>query len=488
MSLAPKLDLRQSQSLVMTPQLQQAIKLLQLPNLELDGFVAQQIEENPFLERGEAEAEGGPVEAPAAEPEPAATSPLDGKEAKVQIDGDDDGWPEAKEPPAADAAFGPVRSGGTDFDDSAPNLEEVLTRAVSLHDHLLEQLHLLRADPRERLIGLHLIDLIDEAGYLRGELALVAERLGCGVLEVEAVLARIQGFDPTGVGARSVAECLALQLRERDRLDPAMQALLDHLGLLARGDLPALLQATGVDAEDLAEMIAELRALDPKPGLAFGREPPQAVIPDILVSALPGGGFRVELNAATLPRVLVDHAYHARVSQGARDPKARAFLAERLQSANWLVKALDQRARTVLRVAEAVVEHQGGFLLRGVQHLRPLGLKDIAAVTGLHESTVSRAAAEKWVQTPRGNLPLKYFFTNAVGDGEGAHAAEAIRQQIKTMVEREDPALVLSDDQIVERLRAAGVAIARRTIAKYRESLGIPSSVQRRRQKAFGLA
>jgi RNA polymerase sigma-54 factor len=310
------------------------------------------------------------------------------------------------------------------------------------------------------------------------------------VAEVETVLARLQQFDPPGVLARSVEECLALQLRDAGRLDPAMQALLGHLDLLIHGDLDRLQKACGVLAEDLPDMIAELRALNPKPGLAFAHEVVQTVVPDVYVTPTPGGGWRVELNAATLPRVLVNTAYYTELCGRTVGKRDKEYLAERFQAAGWLVKALDQRARTVLKVAEAVVERQLGFLNQGVRQLRPMVLRDIAAATGMHESTVSRATADKYVATPRGNFPFRYFFSNALPgtSGEASHAAEAIRQQVKTMIEREDPERVLSDDQIVAALRATGVSIARRTVAKYRESLAIPSSVERRRSKAIRLA
>jgi RNA polymerase sigma-54 factor len=337
---------------------------------------------------------------------------------------------------------------------------------------------------------MHLIDLVDESGYLRGDLDEVALRLGCPIAEVETVLARLQQFDPPGVLACSVKECLALQLRDAGRLDPAMQALLDHLDLLVQADLDRLQRVCGVLPDDLPEMIAELKALNPKPGLRFAHEVVQTVVPDLFVLPVVGGGWRVELNAATLPRVLVNAAYYAELSGRTVDKRAKEYLAERFQSASWLVKALDQRARTVLRVAEAVVARQLGFLNHGVQHLRPMVLRDIAEASDLHESTISRATADKYVATPRGNFPFKYFFSNALPgtSGEASHAAEAIRQKVKIMIEREDPERVLSDDQIVAALRAMGVSIARRTVAKYRESLAIPSSIERRRSKAIGLA
>jgi RNA polymerase sigma-54 factor len=500
MSLSLRLDLRQSQSLVMTPQLQQAIKLLQLPNLELAAYVAQELEQNPFLEPLEAvddQGAGGEdePESDTRDAELTGSLVMDAGAAPGDSPGAaDDGWsdPHRDELPGGLAVDGVTqigRGGRLDFAQDRADLEARFSQPKNLRDHLVEQLQLDLPSGPERLIGLHLIDLVDEAGYLREPLSDVAARLGCGLAAVEAVLGRLQQLDPPGVFARSLKECLALQLREANRLDPAMVALLDHLELLVEADLATLARICGVAEDEVPQMIAEVKALSPKPGLAYASEPVAAVVPDIFVQPT-SAGWRVELNGATLPRVLVNHSYYVELSRQATDKSARTYLSERLQCANWLAKALDQRARTLLKVAGAVVEHQRPFLQHGVHHLRPLLLRDIAEVTDLHESTVSRATAEKYLATPRGNFPFRYFFSNAlpgVAGGVG-HAAEAIRQRIKVMIEREDASNVLSDDQIVEVLRRAGVAIARRTVAKYRESLAIPSSVQRRRAKALGLA
>ncbi|WGF89808.1 RNA polymerase factor sigma-54 [Marinivivus vitaminiproducens] len=494
MNFGLRLDLRQSQGLVMTPQLQQAIKLLQLSNLELATYVANELEQNPFLE---AQDDGT---APPAAATDGAPEVLSGKvelsaDARNQASDGDDGWHE--QPGAApavglnvDSMSSPGTRSRNDFDDDMPDIEARMSRPKTFREHLAEQLHVDIAPGRDRAIGLHLIEMVDDAGYLAGSLDDIAALLGASVAEVEAVLLRLQHFDPPGIFARSLAECLALQLRERNRLDPCMRKLLDNLVLLGQADFSGLMRVCGVDQEDLAGMIGEIKALNPKPGLALGYEPSQPVLPDIFVSRSADGTWRVELNSNTLPKVLVNTSYYVTVSRKPEDRRAKEYLSERFQAANWLVKALDQRARTVLRVAEAVVARQVAFLEHGVHHLRPLVLRDIAEVTGLHESTISRATADKYIATPRGNYAFKYFFSNALvgADGAPAHAAEAIRQQIKQMIERETADAILSDDQIVEILRADGVAIARRTVAKYRESLRIASSVQRRRVKALKLA
>jgi RNA polymerase sigma-54 factor len=335
------------------------------------------------------------------------------------------------------------------------------------------------------MIGQYLIDMVDEAGYLAGDLEAVADKLGAPLAEVEAVLAILQAFDPIGVCARNLTECLTLQLKERNRFDPAMAALVSRLDLLAKRDLAALRRICGVGDEDLADMIAEIRDLNPKPGLAFGSTTVQPIVPDVYVSQGPDGGFIVELNSDTLPKILINQRYHAELSRSARGDSAKTYLAEHLQSATWLMRALDQRAKTILKVAMEIVKQQDGFFAHGVQHLRPLNLKIIADAISMHESTVSRVTANKYVATNRGIFELKYFFTSSIAasDGGDAHSAEAVRDRIRQLIEAESTSAVLSDDTIVERLREAGIDIARRTVAKYREAMRIPSSVQRRRDK-----
>ena len=493
MALTPRLDLRQSQSLVMTPQLQQAIKLLQLSNIELSAFVEAELEQNPLLERDEGpaqtaeearETQSSDTELPDA---PVVDIvPGQAEEAPLDLDYDNTFTNNG----TMDESSGDIpgdygnRGGRLDFSDDS-DFQDNLTREESLRDHLIGQLNLDFTEAVDRLIGIHLIEMLDEAGYLAGDLQLLADSLGCELALVEQVLARLQRFDPAGLFARSLSECLALQLRERNRLDPAMQALLDNLELLARRDLQQLMRLCGVDAEDLTEMIGEIRALDPKPALAFDHQVAPPVTPDVLMRAVSGGGWMVELNSDTLPRVLVNTRYYAKISGASRSKDDKTYLTERFQSANWLVKSLHQRATTILKVATEIVRQQDAFFHRGIQHLKPLVLKDIALEISMHESTVSRVTANKFIATPRGIFELKYFFTQALGNSDGgeSHSAEAVRHRIKTLIDQEPASDVLSDDKIVEILKAEGVDIARRTVAKYREGMHIPSSVQRRRDK-----
>ena len=506
MALTQRLQLRQTQALVMTPQLMQAIKLLQLSNLDLAAYVDRELERNPLLERAsedeapaaEAERDGGGATEAEEERRPSDWVDQDLETSRSAMENRlgtdlDNVFPEdggaaassrsSPEAPAAYSEWAGVGSGGRE--DGDYNLEAFVSAELTLADHLAEQLALATSDPVRRMIGQYLIDLVDEAGYLTGELPAVAEKLGAPLAEVEAVLAVLQGFEPAGVCARNLTECLAIQLKERNRHDPAMQALLGRLDLLARRDLGTLRKLCGVSDDDLADMIAEIRQLNPKPGLAFGSTMVQPIVPDVFVRPGPDGGFIVELNSDTLPKVLVNQTYYAELSKHASSDSAKTYLADSLQSANWLLRALDQRAKTILKVATEIVKQQDAFFAHGVQHLRPLNLKTIADAISMHESTVSRVTANKYMATSRGIFELKYFFTSAIAaaDGGEAHSAEAVRHRIKQLIDAESPAEVLSDDTIVDRLREAGIDIARRTVAKYREALRIPSSVQRRRDK-----
>jgi RNA polymerase sigma-54 factor len=496
MALTQRLQIRQSQALVMTPQLMQAIKLLQLSNLDLAAYVEAEVERNPLLERG---AEGEPDAANASGEAIDAAAPVSASSAAEFADASGE---ETREGPVDDGSLSdsaPARPRLTDLpagysewsaaanprSDGDYNLESFISAEPSLANWLREQVTLAVTDPIQRMIGHYLVDLVDESGYIVGDLPAAAEKLGTGLAEIEAVLAILQTFEPAGVCARDLAECLAIQLKERNRYDPAMAALIGRLDLVARRDHAGLKKICGVGGEDLAEMIAELRRLNPKPGLAFGSAVVQPIVPDVFVRAAPDGAWLVELNSDTLPKVLVNQTYYATVSANARRDAEKSYLADCLQNATWLVRALDQRARTILKVANEIVRQQDAFFARGVEHLRPLNLKTVAEAIGMHESTVSRVTANKYIATSRGIFELKYFFTSAIAGAHGgeAHSAEAVRHRIRQLIDAEGASNVLSDDTIVDKLREAGIDIARRTVAKYRESMRIPSSVQRRREK-----
>ena len=522
MALSQRLEFRQSQALVMTPQLMQAIKLLQLSSLDLAAYVENELEKNPLLERA---SEDG---APASKADGELSEPR-GEEGGQEFDGGRDIAEAAGEPSSSDWSgeefetsrtsmeqglgtelenvFPDADSGGEKAASAEPqpgaysewsgagtrggedggyNLESFVSAEITLADHLAEQMSMAISDPVRRMIGQYLIDMVDEAGYLAGDLETVAEKLGAPMAEVEAVLAVLQAFDPIGVCARNLTECLAIQLKERDRFDPAMKALVDNLALLAKRDLAALRRVCGVNDEDLADMIGEIRNLNPKPGLAFGSTTVQPIVPDVFVKAAPDGTWQVELNSDTLPKVLINQRYYASVSKTTKNDKDKTYLADCLQTATWLVRALDQRAKTILKVSSEIVRQQDAFFAHGVQHLRPLNLKTVADAISMHESTVSRVTANKFIASARGLFELKYFFTASISNAEGgeAHSAEAVRHRIRQMIDAEAPDAILSDDTIVALLRKDGIDIARRTVAKYRESMRIASSVERRREKA----
>jgi len=466
----------------MTPQLQQAIKLLQLSNIELAAYIEGELEQNPLLERDDAPSDEAPAPAePAEAAAPGETTHEEAVDAWHEVAGaDGEGNLDLAGDPSAWKANG-ARPDGEDL----PGLDQTLARPTTLREHLLAQLAEEIKDPADRVIGAHMVDQIDESGYLTVELTTVAELMGCEVARVEQVLAQLQRFDPAGVFARNLAECLTIQLKERNRFDPAMEKLLENLALVANRDIAQLLRICQVDTADLAEMVAEIRALDPKPGLLFDSAIAQPVVPEVFVRPL-GAGWAVELNSETLPRVLINTRYYAEVSAASRNKAAKDYLAERYQSANWLVKALHQRATTILKVSREIVRQQDGFLRYGVTRLKPLVLRDIAQAIGMHESTVSRVTTNKYMLTPRGIFELKYFFTSSIATSTGGEAlsAEAVRFRIKALIEGEAND-VLSDDRIVDILMKEGVDIARRTVAKYREAMHIPSSVHRRREKAL---
>ena len=501
MALGPRLDLRQSQSLVMTPQLQQAIRLLALSNLEVESFIAEELEKNPLLETASGEGEAAAEPAPPREQhdEAATVDELvmngDGiADAPLDMDLNSEDFHQDS---PADSAMGldgglglsGAGAGAAGGSEDGPDFDSFESESLSLHDHLRHQAGELLSGA-DLIIAEQVIDQIEETGWLLASLLDIAQRLGVALHEVERVLAVIQTLDPAGVGARSLAECLALQAKDANRYDPAMARLIANLDYLAKGNLPALKRICGVDDEDLGDMIRELRGYDPKPGCRFMHsDRVDAIVPDVFV-ARRGAGWAVELNGATLPKLLVNRSYYLELSTGPQDRRSKAWLSECLQSANWLLKAMDQRARTIVKVVSEVVTQQEGFFRHGVSQLKPLTLRAVAEAIGMHESTVSRVTSNKYLSCERGLYELKYFFTSGIQSSDGGEAAssEAVKSRIKALIAAEDPVKILSDDQLVDILKGEGFDIARRTVAKYREAIGLGSSVQRRRQKAIGRA
>ena len=483
MSLKPVFGLQQSQSLVMTPQLLQSIKLLQFNNIELDNYISSEIERNPLLKRDEPHsADEGPPELRARNDAEAISERLG--TSLENLFPDDPGSREAISPDLSAQWRSASGKGPSAPSDGDWNTESFLTAPQTLRDRLQEQIPLIFKQPSERLLASQLAESLEDSGYLL-DFDDIPARTGASATELEQVLLSLQqNIEPPGLFARNLAECLALQLRAKERLDPAMQALLKNLDLLARRDFASLRKICGVDEADLIEMLSEIRMLDPKPGAAFAMEGAEPIVPEVVVSAAPDGSWRVELNDEALPRVLIDQAYCAKVSSHS-SKQDQSFISECLQNANWLVRALDQRSKSILKVATEIVRQQDAFLVHGVNHLRPLKLKTIADIIGMHESTVSRITANKFMLTPRGTFEMRYFFTAAIAaaDGGDAHSAEAVRNRIRHLIDHESAANVLSDDALVDALKDDGIDVARRTVAKYREAMSIPSSVQRRREK-----
>ena len=495
MSLAPRLDLRQSQSLVMTPQLQQAIKLLARSSMEIEAFIAEEVERNPVLETGGSEVA---VETPPEEFAPMPSTQSGERDSGEVLNGSDAAASEALDVDfgaetfhhdsasdsigGADGMLGLSGNGmSTGFDGEGPDFDSFASRDVTLREHLMTQAGA-SLSGSQLFLALQIIEQIEPTGYLGDDLLAMAHRLGVPMAEMEAALAEVQRFDPTGVGARNLSECLALQAKEADRYDPCMVKLIDNLDLVAKGAFDQLKRMCRVDDEDLRDMIVELRGYDPKPGCRFESEDSVAVTPDIFVT-MKGAGWAIELNSANLPRLLINRSYVAELGQ---DKATKAWLNDCMADANWLIKAMDQRQRTIVKVATEIVKQQDGFFRGGVAHLRPLTLRQIADAIEMHESTVSRVTSNKYMHCDRGLFDLKYFFSSGVqsADGEGV-SAQAVKSHIQTLIDGEG-VKILSDDTLVDLLTAKGFDIARRTVAKYREAMGIGSSVQRRRQKKMG--
>ncbi len=496
MAITPRLDLRQSQNLAMTPRLQQAIRLLQMSALELETAVTEELEQNPFLER-EGKTDGGD-DVPAAPDDDSGYGEMQalmdstGQE-EAPPDTNDvptedsfyeqaDAWPETQDEPFDFSMDGWTGAGAAGYDGETVSAVDLCAAPrMSLHDRLVSQINMAFRDENDRRAAFVLLERLDANGWLADTAP--------DVLPPETaarILLVLQGFSPTGVFARNLAECLAIQLRENDRLDPAMAVMLEHLDLVAAREYKKLSKLCGVDGNDIADMVAEIRRLNPKPAGACDAETPAAVIPDVLVRRGKAGDFIVELNQSVLPRVLINRTYAAEVAKAAgTDKAAKKFLSQHLSAANWLVKALNQRAETVLKVATEIVERQREFFLNGERALKPMVLRDVAEAAGLHESTVSRVTAQKYLACARGVFELKYFFSQGLETrgGDDQVSAQAVRGRIKELIDAETPQNVLSDEGIVVLLKRENIEIARRTVAKYREAMGIPTSARRKRDK-----
>lgn len=502
MTIGPKLELKVAQSLVLTPQLQQAIKLLQMNANDIETWIEEQIEENPFLEKDENGEQ--------------FLTDRDGRHINTEIqENEDNQGKEGEEKDSLDM----LREEHADqesldisyenvFDQSTQPLwnkshqSGTLTNDIedeaerSLSKHLQIQLGLEVQDEIERAIGAFLIDSLDENGFLPLSIAEVAKQLGSSRKKVNAVLLKLKQFDPPGLFANCLSECLRLQLLDRQLLTPELDILLSDINLLAGGESETLRKRCQLNEKNFEEAIKIIRTLNPRPTSSFDHRPIQTIVPDLLMRENRDEVeencdiWRVELNNDTLPHVLVNRDYHAEIATNVSlrgDSQAQEFLKERWQTANWLTKALDQRAQTILKVAAEIVKRQRGFFRYGIAKLTPLVLRDIAGTIGMHESTVSRVVNGKYIQTPRGMFELRYFFTKAIPNSimRTSLSAKAVRHRIRQIIKEETPDATLSDDKIVEKLMEEGIEIARRTVTKYREAMRIGSSVDRRRQQAL---
>ena len=508
MQLMPSLQVKQKQSLVMTPQLQQAIKLLQMTNLDIAAFLQEQALENPFIEfdgsedvpalSDTASSDTASSDLPAAE----ADAPLATTADDTTLDRDmSEGAAIADDPTAhADVEnryestsldYGREQRGApadTDWDALA-NLAE--TGPESLVEFVLRQIDLTIFEARERVVAYALAEALEPSGWLGRPLQDIADVCGCDVAEVERVLETVQRLEPEGVFARDLAECLRIQARERDILDPVMIVVLDNLDVLANGDLQQLARRASAETEDIAAALRLIREMNPKPGEAYEAAPLRVHAPDVVVSAGPDGWI-VDLNRSTLPSLTINETYAAAVTNGRRNKAGEAasqFAADSLGSARWLRRALDQRNSTTLKIAGEVVRRQADFLNEGLSALKPLALKDVAEAVGMHESTVSRVTSGLLLSTPKGCFPLKSLFSVSLATDEGdSKAAAAVRNMIEAIVAAEPAGKPYSDDAIASMVSDKGVKLARRTVAKYRDMLKIPSSSERRRRARLEMA
>lgn len=480
MALNQQLNLKQEQKLVMTPQLQMAIKLLQMPALDLQEFIDHEMLDNPFLgsDDGVSESENTHEASETAHEEMDSATALEGK--AVAEDGDmglDAGWDSMYDSGAA----GGARTAGDS--DEEFGWEQTAAADLSLKEHLQEQLGMTTDDRTLRFLGAYLIDAIDDAGYLRADVERTAQRLHVEKAKVEEALAMIQSFDPAGVGARGLEECLKLQLEQEEDL-PANTLtvagiVLDNLEYLARKDFAKLAKLAKCSSEEIQRVCETIKGLTPKPGLKYGSDVSSAVIPDVTVSK-GDNGWKAELNAEAMPKVLVNQGMSSLAENAKGDDKN--YMTERMSRAQWLIKSLEQRARTIYKVSNAIVKFQSDFFDYGAENLQPMTLKTIAETVEAHESTVSRVTNGKYMQTPMGVFEMKYFFSSAIGTTGGtvSVASQSVRQMIKRLIGEEDSTKPLSDEKLVSLLKREGVDVARRTVAKYREGLGIPSSSKRR--------
>ncbi|HOJ52363.1 MAG TPA: RNA polymerase factor sigma-54 [Syntrophales bacterium] len=474
-----KQQLKLSQQLVMTPQLQQAIKLLQLSRLEMVEAINKELEENPLLEE-EMEEDFIAEEEPLQKAEEARPS-----EQPREITGEGDGrddfdWDSYLED------FGPVGTVREKAEpEEGPTWDNVLTKAPTLTDHLLWQLRLSRLTEEEMTIGENIIGNLDGNGYLTCTVEEIAEQLGVEPKKVEEVLSKVQGFDPPGVAARDLRECLLIQARALEVHNTLVEEIIkNHLKDLETKNYPALAKKLKVSLDDLMHAVAIIGNMDPKPGSSYTDERVQSIVPDVYVIKI-GDDYKVILNDDGLPRLRISNFYREIMAglDGSKEGEVgKKYIKEKVKSAMWLIKSIQQRQKTILKVAESIVRFQKDFFDHGISHLKPLVLRDVALDVGMHESTISRVVTGKYMQTPAGLFEMKFFFSSGLPTSEGeAIASTSVKEEIKKLIAEENPLKPLSDSEIVKLLKKKGINIARRTVAKYREMMNILPSSRRKR-------
>lgn len=477
MALAPKLEIKQTQSLKLTPQLRQAISLLQMTNLELSEFVEQELSSNPLLEREDDILQSSEENLSEAETEEEFINDFDEQSSFDDFGSDTEGYNSFEN---ADWSNYRQAKAHINADDDFDYISERLQSEKSLFDIIKEQIDLYFKDNREKIYAFILLEHLDASGYFTADLATIATKLKISISKLQKILNKMKQFEPSGIFAQNLAECLKIQLEDLGELSPSMQMLLDNLPLLAEQKYDKLCQLCDCKPEQIKSMVSKIKKLNPKPASAWGNVFNPNVIPDVIVSRGSSGEYRVDLNPLSLPKLLINHRYYAEIKT---NKSASRYLKENMGRASFLIKAMHSRATSILRIAEEIVLRQYHFLEKGIDYLRPMTIKDLAETLDLSESTVSRASSGKYMATPIGTFELKYFFSNAAGsylEGDST-STTTIKHRIKKIIEAEDPKHILSDDNIVKLLENEGVKIARRTVAKYREALKIPTSAERKR-------
>lgn len=490
MAITPKLEIRQSQSLLMTPQLRQAINLLQMSNLELGELIESELAANPLLEKeSDAAYDDTPLPQTIDDYPASQTSENDDDTPDIDYDSQfDDSGSDREGYDITDSDYSwsdynekKSKSDSEDFD----YFEKKLADEKSLYRLISEQISLNLPKKIDQAIAFRLAEQLDAAGYFRGDVSKLAARLKISEEKIKNVLNVMKTFEPSGIFAEDLTECLAIQLKDQNRYDPQIAALLQNLPLLAEKKFKELKKICQAEDDDLLSMISDIKSLNPKPAADYTHDLTSYVIPDVFVRRDKSGNYRVELNLMSLPRLLVNRHYYSEIKNADNGKETKRFLKEKIGSANFLIKAMHQRAVTILKVSEEIVAAQRDFFEKGIEHIKPMALKDVAEKIEMHESTVSRVTANKYMHTPRGMFELKYFFSQAAVtfNGDEQTSTLSIKHKIKKMIDEEKADNILSDDKLVELLARQGIKIARRTVTKYREAMGIATSGQRKREK-----